>query len=96
MTSITIEEDGREIIVADIAPYRAELDRVIATLSSIYAEFENGPVGALVPREPEIVDLLNRYGFIQYVIQSFDQEGIREANILAGWEIVKQHRAGDG
>lgn len=96
MTGITIEEAGRKIVVTDIGPYLAERDDVLLKLAAIYTRFEEGSVGALAAREPEIVELLNRYEFLQYVVRSFDQEAIRRANIMAGWEIVKQHRAGDG
>jgi hypothetical protein len=96
MTGITIEEAGRKIVVTDIGPYLAERDEVLLKLATIYEKFDGGYVGALAAREPEIVELLNRYEFLQYVVRSFDQEAIRRANILDGWEIVKKHRAGDG
>lgn len=96
MSGITIEEAGRKIVVIDITPYLAERDEVLLKLEAIYDRFEEGSVGALAAREPEIVELLNRYDFLQYVVRSFDQEAIRRANILDGWEVVKQNRGGDG
>jgi hypothetical protein len=95
MTRITITEGGHEKIVTDIAPYRAERDAVIAKLRPIYADFEKGPVDALASREQEIVDLANRYNELSNLIKRFDAAAVRRANILAGWEIVKQHRADD-
>ena len=96
MTRLTIEVDGQVTVVTDIAPYRAERDKIIAQLSVIFADFEKGPVSALNDREPEIVDLVNRYAVLQRVIESFDNESIRRANILAGWQILNKYRAGDG
>ena len=96
MSRITITENGVDKIVTDIAPYRAERESVRAKLTAIYADFEKGPVDALAAREQEIVDLANRYNELTYLIERFDQAAVRRANILAGWEIVKQHRAGGG
>ena len=93
MTRITIMENGRETIVTDIAPYRAERDAVVANLAPIYKDFEKGPIDALVPREQEIVDLANRYYELTDLIERFDDAAMRRANIVAGWTIVKQHRA---
>lgn len=95
MTRLTIAVDGQLTVVTDIAPYRAERDTIIAELSAIYADFEPGQVGALNHREQEIVDLVNRHAVLEHVIESFDNESIRRANILAGWDILKKHRAGD-
>ncbi len=91
MTRITIEENGRETVITDIAPYTRERDAVVTRLVAIYQDFERGPVEALGPREPEIVDLVNRFHFLTDVIGRFDQASVRRANLLAGWEIVKQH-----
>lgn len=93
MTRITVIENGVEKVVTDIAPYRAERDDVFEKLSSIFADFEKGPVGALDPREVEIVDLVNRYNELTHLIDRFDEAATRRGNILAGWEIVKQNRA---
>lgn len=95
MSRIIITENGVETVVTDIAPYRARRDGVLTTLSQIYTDFEKGPVGNLETREEEIVDLLNRYSDLTHIIDRFDEAAIRRANILAGWEIVKQHRADD-
>lgn len=95
MTRITVTEHGRETVVTDIAPYRAERDRVLADLAEIFEGFEQGPISALAPREGEIVDLVNRHGFLSHAIESFEQAAIRNDNILAGWEIVKQNRPED-
>ena len=92
MARITIAEDGIEKLVTDIAPYRAERDVVLAELTQIFADFETGPVSALDAREAEIVDLVNRYNELTHLIDRFDEAAIRRTNILAGWEIVKQHR----
>lgn len=94
MTRITITEDGREKVVTDVAPYRAEHEAVLAKLTPIYQGFEKGPVDALASREQEIVDLANRYYELTDLIERFDEATVRRANILAGWEIVKQNRAG--
>mgnify|MGYP003385403251 CR=1 FL=1 len=96
MTRLTIEVDGQVTVVTDIAPYRAERDKIIAQLSVIFTDFENGPVSALNDREPEIVDLVNRYAVLEHVIDSFDLECIRRGNILAGWQILNKQRAADG
>lgn len=93
MSRITITENGREKVVTDIAPYRAELTAAVAKLKPIYAGFESGTVSALTGREDEIVRLANRIEEIEHIIASFEQEGVRRANILAGWEIVKRYRA---
>ena len=95
MSRITVTENGAEKVVTDIAPYRAERDDVLAKLTRIYADFEKRPLSALEPREQEIVDLVNRYSELAHIIDRFDQASVRRANILAGWEIVKQHRAGE-
>lgn len=95
MARIIITEDGREKIVTDIAPYRDEREAVLAKLAPIYDGFEKGPVDALAAREQEIVDLANRYNELTNLIERFDDATTRRANILAGWEIVKQHRAED-
>jgi hypothetical protein len=92
MSRITITENGVETIVTDIAPYRARRDGVLATLTLIYADFENVPAGTLDTREAEIVVLVNRYHDLTHTIDRFDEAAIRRANITAGWEIVKQHR----
>lgn len=92
MSRITITENGAEKIVTDIEPYRAERDDVLAKLTSIYAGFEKGTVSALNGREEEIVDLVNRYNELTDIIDRFGQASVRRGNILAGWEIVKQHR----
>jgi hypothetical protein len=94
MSRITITEGGVEKIVTDIAPYRAERDSVLGKLNRIYADFERGPVGNLDMREREIVDLVNRYNELTHLIDRFDEAAVRRGNILAGWEIVKQNRAG--
>lgn len=95
MSRITITENGAEKVVTDIAPYRAERDDVLAKLTGIYTGFEKGTVSALNAREEEIVDLVNRYNELGHILDRFDQASVRRANILAGWEIVKQHRAGE-
>ena len=41
------------------------------------------------------LDLVNRHGFLSHAIESFEQAAIRNDNILAGWEIVKQNRPED-
>lgn len=94
MSRITITEKGIDKVVTDIAPYRAEREGVLAKLTHIYADFEKGPVETLASSEQEIVDLVNRYNVLTDLIERFDEAGIRRANILAGWAIVKQHRAG--
>ncbi|WP_374943156.1 hypothetical protein [Sphingomonas sp.] len=96
MSRITITENGVEKVVTDIAPYRAELEDVLAKLTRIYADFEQGTLSALDAREGEIVDLINCYNELTHLIEKFDEAGVRRANILAGWEIVKQNRAGEG
>lgn len=96
MTRLVIEIDGQETIVTDITPYRAERDEIIGKLSAIYEGFDKGPVSALYGREAEIVELLNRHALTQYVIESFEKESVRRANLLAGWELVKKHSAGGG
>ena len=93
MTSITIEEDGSEKLITDIAPYRDEREAVLAKLAPIYADFDEGAVDALAAREQEIVDLANRYNELTDLIERFEEATTRRANVLAGWEIVKQHRA---
>lgn len=90
MAGITAKH--REEVITDIAPYRAERDRILASLARIYAEFEEGKVDALASREKEIVDLVNRFNELTHVIDRFDAAAERRANILAGWEILKQHR----
>ena len=95
MTSITITEDGAEKGVTDIAPYRTERETIVAELTQIYADFDKGSLSALDHRESEIVDLVNRYNELTDIIDRFDEAGVRRANILAGWEIIKQQRAGD-
>ncbi len=45
----------------DIARYLAEQNQVLLRLSTIYAGFENDPVGAFAASEPEIVEQ-NRAG----------------------------------
>lgn len=89
-----ITDKDREKVITDIEPYRTERDRVLASLAPIYAEFEEDKVDALAPREQEIVDLVNRFNELTDVIERFDAAAERRANILAGWEILKQHREG--
>lgn len=96
MSRITITEDGRDKVITDIAPYRTELEATFARLAPIYAEFEKGPVSALDAREAEIVTLANRYNELKHIIARFDEASVRRVNILAGWEIVKQHRTEGG
>ena len=93
MSRIPITENGVEKVVTDIAPYRAERDGVLAELEAIFADFEEGTLSALDAREAEIVDLVNRYNELTNLIERFDKASVRSANILAGWEIVKQNRA---
>lgn len=93
MSRITIIENGEEAVVTDIAPYRAEFESVLAKLTDIYANFDKGPASALDGREQEIVDLINRYNELAYIIDRFNEAGARRANILAGWEIVTQNQA---
>ncbi len=92
MTRITVTKDGVDKIVTDIAPYRAEREVVFARLTAFYAGVEQDSIDALAAREPEIVDLVNRYNALTHLIERFDAAAIRRANLLAGWEIVKQHR----
>ncbi|RUN78433.1 hypothetical protein EJC47_00725 [Sphingomonas sp. TF3] len=93
MSRITITENGVEKVVTDIAPHRAERESVLAELSAIYADFEKGTLSALDTREAEIVDLVNRHNELTNLVERFDKASVRRANILAGWEIVKQNRA---
>lgn len=96
MSRITITEDGREVVVTDIAPYKAELAATLEQLDAIYTDFEKSPIHALEPREGEIVDLLNRQDELGHIIERFEAAAVRRANILDGWEVVKRHRAGGG
>ncbi|RYY28397.1 MAG: hypothetical protein EOP62_04175 [Sphingomonadales bacterium] len=93
MSRITITQNGVEKVVTDIAAYHAERDGVLAELEAIYADFEEATLSALDAREAEIVDLVNRYNELTNLIERFDKASVRSANILAGWEIVKQNRA---
>ena len=95
MSRIVITENGRETIVTDIAPYVAERDAIVGSLNAIYADYQKLPGGALGTREPEIVDLVNRYQELETMIDEFELERLRRDNIRAGWEIVRKHRAGD-
>lgn len=92
MTRITITENGREKIVTDLTQYRQERETILVTLAAIYANFEKGPVDALASREPEIVDLVNRFNEIEHIIEMFESAEVRRANILAGFEVVKLNR----
>lgn len=96
MTRLTIDVAGQVTVVTDIAPYRAERDTIIAELSVIYEDFDPREVSALNHREQEIIDLVNRHAVLERVIESFNNESIRHANLLAGWQILNKHRAGDG
>lgn len=78
--------------VADIAPHRAERDRIRASLEAIYVGFEAHGEAALHMREVEIVDLLNRDGELTMIIETFEAARLRSANIQAGWERVKALR----
>lgn len=95
MSRITITENGVDKVVTDIAPYRVERDDALAKLTHIYTDFDEETLSVLNSREQEIVDLANRYNELTNMIERFDKAGVRRANILAGWEIVKQHRVGD-
>lgn len=95
MTRITVQIDGRETVVTDIGPYLKERDDILAALETIYAGFEKGPVDALASSEAEIVDLVNRFHVADHVIAMFESADAQRANILAGWAVVKQNRAGD-
>lgn len=93
MSRVTITENGAEKVVTDIAPYRAEREGVLAELQTIYAGYDKNALSALDAREVEIVDLVNRYNELTNLIERFDKASVRSANLLAGYEIVKQNRA---
>lgn len=88
MTGITIDDNGKTRVIADITPYIAERDGIVVRLERIYAGYKQRPVEALDPHEELIVELVNRYYQLNDWIARFEQMATRRANIEAGWTLL--------
>ena len=92
MTSITIQENGKQIVVTDITPYRSERRELRATLLTIYEGYDIDRIYDLILQEAEIVELYNRICQLDAILSQWDVADAQHKNIRAAFELVKQLR----
>lgn len=85
MASITITLAGVTRTITDVGPYRAELIEATGKLATIYAEFDETRPERLLPREEEIVELVNRAEELRVIVETWDARAAATENVLVGW-----------
>ena len=92
MTSITIQENGKDIVVTDITPYRSERRELRARLLTIYEGYDIDRIYDLILHEAEIVELYNQICQLDAILSQWDVADAQQKNIRAAFELVKQLR----
>jgi hypothetical protein len=94
MTTITVTLGGKPVTITDIAPYRRELEQTLGRLKALYAGFDPARPERLLAREEEIRTFYNRAEELRVAIESWEAANAACANILAGWELVRELNGG--